>query len=145
MSEVMTIFTASVVGFTVLKAPHLLWINLITACFPALALGMEPGEKDIMKKRPRAKNEGIFSGGLGFDLIYQGILVTLLTLAAYFIGYVTMGGEMTLHALDTEAGNMRDCKGVRRYDGVPHHVYGGDIPFLQHALTARFDILPKDA
>lgn len=102
MSEVMTIFTASVIGFTVLKAPHLLWINLITDCFPALALGMEPGEKDIMKKRPRAKNEGIFSGGLGFDLIYQGILVTLLTLAAYFIGYVTMGGEMTLHALDTE-------------------------------------------
>ena len=99
MSEVITIFTASVMGFTILKAPHLLWINLITDCFPALALGVEPGEKDVMQQKPRSKNEGVFAGGLGFDLVYQGFLVTLLTLAAYFIGYVTKGGEMTLAAL----------------------------------------------
>ena len=109
MSEVITIFTASIFGFTILRAPHLLWINLITDCFPALALGIEPGEKDIMHQKPRAKNEGIFAGGLGFDLVYQGILVTILTLAAYFIGYVTSGGELTIAAL-ADASLFADAK-----------------------------------
>ncbi len=86
MSEVITIFTASMIGFTILEAPHLLWINLITDCFPALALGVEPGEKDIMTQRPRSSKEGIFSGGLGFDMVYQGLMVSILTLVAYFIG-----------------------------------------------------------
>lgn len=109
MSEVITIFTASIFGFTILRAPHLLWINLITDCFPALALGIEPGEKDVMHQKPRAKNEGIFAGGLGFDLVYQGILVTILTLAAYFIGYVTSGGELTIAAL-ADASLFADAK-----------------------------------
>lgn len=86
LSEVISIFTASMIGFTILKAPHLLWINLITDCFPALALGMEPGEDDLMKQQPRSSKDGIFAGGLGIDLLYQGILVSLLTLCAYFIG-----------------------------------------------------------
>ena len=86
MSEVITIFTAQMIGFTILEAPHLLWINLITDCFPALALGVEPGESDIMKQPPRKSNEGIFAGGLGVDLVYQGFMVSALTLAAYIIG-----------------------------------------------------------
>lgn len=86
MSEVITIFTATMIGFTVLKAPHLLWINLITDCFPALALGMETGEDDSMKQPPRDSREGIFAGGLGFDVVYQGLLVSILTLTAYFLG-----------------------------------------------------------
>ena len=86
MSEVITIFTATMMGFTILEAPHLLWINLITDCFPALALGVEPAEKDIMKQPPRSSKDGIFSGGLGFDMVYQGILVSALTLIAYFLG-----------------------------------------------------------
>ena len=109
MSEVITIFTASIFGFTILRAPHLLWINLITDCFPALALGIEPGEKDVMHQKPRAKNEGIFAGGLGFDLVYHGILVTILTLAAYSIGYVTSGGELTIAAL-ADASLFADAK-----------------------------------
>lgn len=87
MSEVITIFTATMIGFTILEAPHLLWINLITDCFPALALGMEPGEKDIMNHPPRSNKEGIFAGGLGFDMVYQGVLVSALTLIAYFLGH----------------------------------------------------------
>jgi len=86
MSEVLTIFTAEMIGFTVLKAPHLLWINLITDCLPALALGMEPAEKEVMRKKPRSSTDGIFAGGVGFDIVYQGILVTALTLIAYFLG-----------------------------------------------------------
>ena len=94
MSEVITIFTASMIGFTILEAPHLLWINLITDCFPALALGVEPGEKDIMTQPPRSSKEGIFSNGLGVDMVYQGFMVSILTLAAYFIGSL-MDPEVT--------------------------------------------------
>ena len=86
ISEVMTIFTATMLGFTILKAPHLLWINLITDSLPALALGMEAGEKDVMKQKPRSKTDGIFAGGVGFDLLYQGLIITILTIAAYLVG-----------------------------------------------------------
>lgn len=86
MSEVLGVFSATMLGFTILKPVHLLWINLITDCFPALALGVEPAENDIMSQKPRDSKDGIFAGGVGFDIAYQGILVTLLTLAAFYIG-----------------------------------------------------------
>ncbi|MCI5795656.1 MAG: calcium-translocating P-type ATPase, PMCA-type [Ruminococcus sp.] len=93
LSEVMAIFTANLLGFTILKPVHLLWINLVTDCFPALALSMEKGEKDLMKRPPRKSTDGIFAGGVGFDVAYQGILVTILTLAAYFIGHFMEAGR----------------------------------------------------
>lgn len=86
LSEVISIFLATMLGFTILKPVHILFINLITDSLPALALGMEKGEADIMKRRPRDPNEGIFSGGVGFNIFYQGLMVSILTLAAYFIG-----------------------------------------------------------
>ena len=86
LAEVLTIFLATVLGFTVFRAPHLLFINLVTDCFPALALGLEQAEPGIMRRRPRDVRDGIFSGGLGFDVLYQGVVVTALTLAAFFIG-----------------------------------------------------------
>ncbi|MBR0179214.1 MAG: cation-translocating P-type ATPase, partial [Firmicutes bacterium] len=87
MSEVLSIFIATLLGFVILEPVHLLWINLVTDCFPALALGMEKAEADLMLRQPRAKNEGVFAGGMGFDIAYQGPLVTILTLSAYFIGH----------------------------------------------------------
>lgn len=92
LSEVLAVFTATLLGFTVLKPVHLLWINLITDCFPALALGMERGEKDLMNRSPRDPKSGIFAGGLGTDVAYQGVLVTILTLTAYFIGHFMESG-----------------------------------------------------
>ncbi len=88
LSEVLTIFFATVfLGISeIFKPVHLLWINLITDCFPALALGMEKPESDIMKRKPRDSKEGIFAGGLGFAVAYQGFLVTAITLASYLIG-----------------------------------------------------------
>jgi Ca2+-transporting ATPase len=86
LSEVLSIFIATLLGFTILKPVHILWINLITDTFPALALGMEPAEADLMRRQPRGAQEGIFSGGVGAGVVYQGALVTLLTLVAYFIG-----------------------------------------------------------
>ncbi len=92
LSEVISIFVANLLGFTILRPVHLLWINLVTDCFPALALAMEKGEKDIMRRPPRNSKDGIFAGGVGFDIFYQGILVTGLTLAAYFIGHYIEAG-----------------------------------------------------
>jgi Ca2+-transporting ATPase len=93
LSEVLSIFIATVLGFTVMKPVHILWINLITDCFPALALGMEKGEKDLMERKPRSSKEGIFSGGVGFDVAYQGLMVTIVTLAAYVIGHFIESGK----------------------------------------------------
>ena len=87
LSEVLSIFAATLIGFTVFKPVHLLWINLITDCFPALALGMEKPEANVMERKPRASHEGICAGGLGVAVVYQGILVTAITLASYMIGY----------------------------------------------------------
>ncbi len=92
LSEVLSIFFATMLGFTILEPVHILWINLITDCFPALALGMEKGEPDIMQRRPRNPRDGIFAGGLGADVAYQGVLVTVVTLAAYFIGHFMEAG-----------------------------------------------------
>ena len=94
MSEVLGVFGATLMGFTLLNPVHLLFINLVTDCFPALALGMEEAEPDTMNRPPRNSKDGIFSGGLGFDVVYQGVLVTLMTIAAYLIGAaMEFGGD----------------------------------------------------
>ncbi len=87
MSEVLGVFCATLLGFTLLNPVHLLFINLITDCFPALALGMEQSEADIMKQKPRNAKSGIFAGGMGFDIAYQGLLISVITLASYIIGH----------------------------------------------------------
>ena len=96
MSEVISIFTATLMGFTILKPVHLLWINLVTDCFPALALGMEKAEADIMRRRPRSANSGIFSDGMGIDIAYQGVMVAILTLASFFIGHFMETGNWVI-------------------------------------------------
>ncbi len=93
MSEVLSIFTATLLGFTILKPVHLLWINLVTDCFPALALGTEKAEVGIMKRKPRDTKAGIFADGMGIDIAYQGLLVTVLTLVSYFIGHYVESGN----------------------------------------------------
>ena len=97
LSEVLSIFFATLCGFTLFEPVHLLWINLITDCFPALALGLEKGDPDIMSRKPRNSKDGIFAGCMGFDCAYQGVMVTVLTLVAYVLGIVMASPEhMTL-------------------------------------------------
>ena len=91
LSEVLAIFFATVLGFTIFQPVQLLWINLITDCFPALALGMEKPEANVMKRQPRESKEGIFAGGLGAAVFYQGVIVTLITLASFLIGHFGFG------------------------------------------------------
>lgn len=104
LSEVLSIFFATLLGFTIFQPVHLLWINLITDCFPALALGMEKPEADVMNRKPRDSKEGIFADGLGVAVFYQGILVTLITLASYLIGrYVLVASDPHAAGLAGEA------------------------------------------
>ncbi|MBE6595974.1 MAG: cation-translocating P-type ATPase [Ruminococcaceae bacterium] len=97
LSEVLSIFFATLIGFTIFQPVQLLWINLITDCFPALALGMEEPEADVMNRKPRDSKEGIFAGGLGAAVAYQGALVTIITLASYFIGHYLEAGNFDIH------------------------------------------------
>lgn len=92
LAEVLAIFFSTLIGFTILKPVHLLWINLITDCFPALALGMEKSESDIMKQKPRDPKEGIFAGGMGFDVFFQGFIVTVLVMVSYLVGHYVESG-----------------------------------------------------
>ena len=76
---------------TPLLSMQLLWINLVTDSLPAIALGMENVESDIMNRPPRQKDEGIFSGGLGIRVILQGVMFGGLSLAAFAIGRASLG------------------------------------------------------
>ena len=96
MSEVLGVFAAAMLGFTLLNPVHLLFINLITDCFPALALGMEKAEANSMRRPPRSAKEGFFSGGLLVDILYQGILVSALTIISYLIGHFFESGVFSL-------------------------------------------------
>jgi Ca2+-transporting ATPase len=119
LAEVLTIFTATLIGFEVLGPVHLLWINLVTDTFPAVALGMEEAEQNVMNRAPRNSKEGVFAGGLGFDVVLQGIIISIITLSAYFVGaYIddaAHGMTMAFVALSmTEifhAFNMRSRRG----------------------------------
>ena len=92
LAEVIAIFVASLMNFTILKPAHLLWINLITDSFPAVGLGMEEAEDDIMKRPPRDKKEGVFANGLGTSCIIQGFIIALITIFAYFVGEYLQNG-----------------------------------------------------
>jgi Ca2+-transporting ATPase len=98
LSEVLCILIAtlglgSLTGgsFVLFNPVHLLWINLISDCFPAIALGMEPAENGIMSRKPRSSNSHIFSDGLGINLLWQGAVIAALTLTSYVIGYNSEG------------------------------------------------------
>ncbi len=87
IGEVITVFVAMLLWHkTPLLSMQLLWINLVTDSLPAIALGMEPVEKDVMDRKPKPKNEGIFANGLGVRIILQGVMFGILTLIAFWIG-----------------------------------------------------------
>lgn len=68
---------------------HILWINLVTDSLPALALAVDPAEKDIMQRKPKKKQKGIFTKGMSWRVLYQGVMIGLLTLTAFIIGIAT--------------------------------------------------------
>ncbi|WP_277630879.1 calcium-translocating P-type ATPase, PMCA-type [Atopococcus tabaci] len=84
LGEVITLFVATLLGWTILEPVHILWINLVTDTFPAIALGMEPAEQDVMDHPPRGKGATFFSNGVFPSILYQGVLEGGLTLFVYW-------------------------------------------------------------
>src|SRR5699024_1560613 len=84
LGEVLTLFISTMLGWDTLLPIHLLWIKLVTDTFPAIALGMEPAEKNLMKHKPRGKKSNFFSGGVMSSIIYQGILEGAAVLFVYW-------------------------------------------------------------
>lgn len=84
LGEVLTLFIATLLAWDTLLPIHLLWINLVTDTFPAIALGMEPAEKNLMAHKPRGKHSNFFSGGVLSSIIYQGILEAATVLFVYW-------------------------------------------------------------
>ncbi len=101
LSEVLSVFIASLFGMTLFKPIHILWINLITDSLPALGLGMERAEHDVMRRPPRDSREGLFAGRMGFDVIWQGAVIAMLVLIAFFTGNAIEPGHGTTLAFVT--------------------------------------------
>ena len=95
IGEIVTIFMGLVLGLkSPLLAIQLLWVNLVTDSLPAIALGLEPPEKDIMNRKPTDNRKGIFADGLWNKIIVEGIMIGMLTLVAFSIGNKYYGVEI---------------------------------------------------
>lgn len=94
--EVMTLFLATLFGWTILEPVHILWINLVTDVFPAIALGLEKAEDDAMHQAPRTTEDSFLSFGVAPSIIYQGLLEGGITLFVYYYAYFHMQVEINL-------------------------------------------------
>lgn len=116
IAEILTVFIANLMGLgQPLLAIHLLWINLVTDSLPALALGMEPPTDDVMKAKPRRRDESIFADGLGIQVLIEGMMMSLLSIAAFMIGnthsleiaetmtFMTLVFSQLFHALNSRS------------------------------------------
>lgn len=98
IGEIITIFVAILLGLpTPLVAVQLLWVNLVTDSLPAISLGVEPVDQEVMKKKPVSSAKSIFADGMAFKIIFEGIMIGALALSAFFIGY---------HVYDSLGGNF---------------------------------------
>ncbi len=103
LGEVITMFLTLSIGWEApLIATQLLWINLVTDSLPAVALGMDPGDPDVMKEKPRAKNESFFAGGAGMNVLTGGLLIGLLTVIGFWYGYYEHGASPFDHSVSPE-------------------------------------------
>lgn len=132
IGEVLAIFFAMLLWrVTPLLAVHLLWINLFTDGLPAVALGMEQIEKDVMSRRPRPKNEGIFAGQLGVQVALQGAMFAFLTLSGFLLGWkgtgnIVAGRTMAFFILSltqlVQAFNMRSTSSLFQIGALSNKV-----------------------
>ena len=92
---------------------HILWINLVTDSLPALALAVDPAEKDVMERKPNKKQKGIFTKGMSWRIIYQGVMIGLLTLAAFIIGMATPDDKLpTLVNMEGKVYSIEEVQNV---------------------------------
>jgi len=150
IGEVFTLFIATMLNWTILFPIHILWINLVTDTFPALALGLEKGDPDIMKQPPRQSSASIFADGLGINMLYQGLLQALITLAAYYIGLtfyaesigITMAFATLAFIQLAHAFNVRSSKDSVMKIGLFSNPYMLAAAFLSAGLMAAVILVP---
>ncbi len=103
VGEILVMFVALLVGLPIpLIAIQILWVNLVTDGLPAIALGFEPGEKGVMKRSPRSPKESIFANGLGGRIIWMAIVLAIVTLIGFFIGFTDRGMDPFSRTLNLE-------------------------------------------
>ncbi len=94
IGELLLVFAAMLIwGVSPLISIQLLWINLVSDGFPAIALGLDGGDPSLMKRPPKRRNEGIFSGGYLYEILFQGFIFGGISLAAYYLGRTMCGTE----------------------------------------------------
>ena len=134
IGEVITVFTAMLLWHkTPLLSMQLLWINLVTDSLPAISLGMEAVEADVMEKKPRSREEGIFAHGLGLRVVLQGIMFAVLSLIAFVVGEKTVGtlaGGQTMAFLVLSVSQV-----VQAYNMRSEHSLFQIGPFSNHKLN----------
>jgi P-type Ca2+ transporter type 2C len=148
--EILTLFIATMLNWTILYPIHILWINLVTDTFPALALGLEEGETGIMKQKPRPSSASIFADGLGANIVYQGLLQALITLTAYYFGiryynqpiaitmaFATLGFIQVAHAF-----NVRSSHGSVFRMGLFTNPYLLGASLLSASLMVAVILIP---
>ncbi len=132
IGEIAALFFAILLGWaTPLEPIHILWVNLITDTLPALSLGMDSGDPDVMKNKPRDAKENLFKGSLAF-MVFNGVLIGLLTLAAFYIGAVEETGIRGIGAL---APNVLKGDGLRHAQTMAFIVLS--VSQLIHSLNLR--------
>ena len=146
IGEVLTIFLASIISLvttlefgTPLVATHLLWINLITDSLPAFALGTENPEPEIMTEAPRKKDDSFFSKGLGFDIIWQGAMIGILSLTSYAIGNF-IGDPLTAHEIGQTMAflTLSTCQLFHAFNIKSHHSIFSKQTFNNKFLILAF-------
>jgi len=148
--EVLTLFIATMLNWPILYPIHILWINLVTDTFPALALGVEEGEADMMQQKPRSSSASVFAEGVGTNILYQGVFQALLTLSAYYIGisyyspqtavtmaFATLGLIQLAHAF-----NVRSIKHSIFKLGLLTNKYLLGATFLSAILMVGVIVIP---
>lgn len=134
IGEVITVFTAMLLWHkTPLLSMQLLWINLVTDSLPAIALGMETVESDVMDRKPKPKDEGIFAHGLGLRVVLQGLMFAILTLIGFLVGENVTG---TLEGGQTMAFMVLSlCQLAQAYNMRSEHSLFKIGPFTNHKLN----------
>lgn len=120
VGEILVMFVGILIGLPIpLLAIQILWVNLVTDGLPAIALGFEPGEPDIMRRKPRPKDESIFAHGVGTRIIWRAVLLAALTLIAFFYGHTAHGLQPFSDTLGLESFSREGLVDLIGEDAVP--------------------------
>jgi magnesium-transporting ATPase (P-type) len=148
VGEILVMFLALVMGFKIpLLAVQILWINLVTDGLPAIALGFEPAEPDVMKRKPRPRDESILAGGTGRHIILVGVLIAALTLGGYFWGYSSNNMEALSPTLGLEKLDSAQLRTVVREEIIPADwdTLSAQERIEQHLITEEGRPLEEDS